>query len=86
MDFGTRAGKTQQNLWKRANRLVMFGIPSGMKSERAGNENSALKEKFAIIVVSRAKFCRLSSCILERFQLYSGCTGCTNYAWTFSEK
>ncbi|GBL56089.1 hypothetical protein AVEN_180890-1 [Araneus ventricosus] len=36
--------KNPSNLRKRAKRIVMFGIPSGLKSESAGNENSAPRE------------------------------------------
>ncbi|GBN81717.1 hypothetical protein AVEN_152575-1 [Araneus ventricosus] len=45
--FGTREGKTDGNLWKRAKRLAMVGIPSGLKIggtlKEASEKNNALR-------------------------------------------
>ncbi|GBM61023.1 hypothetical protein AVEN_73732-1 [Araneus ventricosus] len=42
--FWNARRKNPSNLRKRAKRIVMFGIPSGLKSESAGNESSAPRE------------------------------------------
>ncbi|GBM76141.1 hypothetical protein AVEN_272985-1 [Araneus ventricosus] len=43
-DFWNARRKNPSNLRKRSKRIVMFGIPSGLKSESAGNESSAPRE------------------------------------------
>ncbi|GBN98805.1 putative RNA-directed DNA polymerase from transposon X-element [Araneus ventricosus] len=43
-DFWNARRKNPSNLRKRSKRIVIFGIPSGLKSESAGNESSAPRE------------------------------------------